>query len=111
MYDLANAAYWWVPLWAPEDRPEAFSGLDAGHRLMVFARAYGMDERLRTDLVPLARRMVRRFRVTARAAAERDVAFARMWERGAGERLRRAQEWLDAQAPGLDAKLSEGTKA
>src|SRR5699024_8487207 len=110
LYDLTNAAYWWVPLWDPRDRPEAFAELDAGHRLAVFARAYGMDEHTRAGLIPLARRMVRRFHTTARAAAERDEAFLRMWERGAGERLVRAREWLDVQAPDLVAKLTEGTR-
>jgi Ser/Thr protein kinase RdoA (MazF antagonist) len=105
LYDLANALYWWVPLLDPLDRAPAFAGLDAGHRTAVFADAYGMTAEQRRDLVPLATRMVHRFHLSARAAAEVDPVFRRLWESGVRERMPRAEAWLAREGAAIARRL------
>ncbi len=105
LYDIANALYWWVPLIDPRDRPPAFADLDASHRVAVFADAYGMTGRQRDELVPLVKRMVHRFQLTARGAADVDPVFRRLWEQGAKDRLPRAGAWLAKEGPAIAARL------
>lgn len=106
LYDIANALYWWVPLLDPRDRAPAFTGLDAPDRVAVFAGAYGMTAQQRTELVPLAIRMVHRFHLTARAAAGVDPVFQRLWEQGVKDRMPRAEAWLAHAGPAIAARLT-----
>ncbi|MFD6948629.1 aminoglycoside phosphotransferase [Nocardiopsis sp. TSRI0078] len=94
LYEIVNALYWWVPLLDPRDRAPAFAGLDAAHRVGVFVDAYGATERQRADLVPLATRTIHRFHAGARAAADRDPIFRRLWEEGVKDRMPRAESWI-----------------
>ncbi|QVQ52734.1 aminoglycoside phosphotransferase family protein [Spiractinospora alimapuensis] len=105
LYDIANAMYWWVPLWDPRDRPAGFRDLDAVERVAVFADAYGMTGDQRSRLIPLVRRMVARFHRTARAAAEVDPVFRRLWDEGVNVRMPRAEAWVDSEAPRLSAAV------
>jgi Ser/Thr protein kinase RdoA (MazF antagonist) len=108
LYDIANALYWWAPLLHPTDRASAFADADIPHRAAVFADAYGMTDRQRRDLVPLATRMVHRFRLTARVAAGTDPVFRRFWENGVKDRLPRAETWLEQQGPLIASRLTAG---
>ncbi|MEV5575256.1 aminoglycoside phosphotransferase family protein [Spirillospora sp. NPDC052269] len=107
VYDIANALYWWAPLIHPQDRTPALAEVDIPHRVAVFADAYGMTGQQRRDLVPLARRMVHRFHLTARAAAEADPVFRRLWRQGdLGERMPRAEAWLEREAPAIASRIT-----
>jgi aminoglycoside phosphotransferase (APT) family kinase protein len=106
IYDIANALYWWAPLIDPLDRPPAFTDLDIPHRVAVFADAYAMTGQQRHDLMPLARRMVHRFHLTSRAAAEIDPVFQRFWEEGVKDRMPRAETWLAHTAPAITTRLT-----
>ncbi|GAB3444153.1 hypothetical protein GCM10027570_13210 [Streptomonospora sediminis] len=108
LYDIANALYWWVPLFDPRDRAPAFADLDAAHRCAVFADAYGMTAGQRRELVPLAVRMVHRFHLRARAAADRDPVFRRLWEQGTKDRMPRAEAWIAREGPAIAARLTGG---
>lgn len=110
LYDIANALYWWVPLIDPRDRAPAFVNIDASHRTAVFADAYGMTNHQREELVPLATRMVRRFHLTSRVAAEYDPVFHRLWEHGAKDRMPRAEAWLAREGPAIANRLSNRTQ-
>jgi hypothetical protein len=80
--------------------------LDVGARLRVFCDAYGLSARDRRRLLELSRLRFGRSYVAMRARAERDGGgWARMWADGAGERIRRAAAWLDANWDELDACL------
>ncbi|WP_405151819.1 aminoglycoside phosphotransferase family protein [Sphaerisporangium sp. NBC_01403] len=104
--DLANALYYWAPLLDPEDRSPAFAGLDIPRRVAVFAGAYGMTAGQRRALVPSATRMIHRFHVNMRAAAEVDPAFRRMWDEGVKHRLPRAEAWILREGPAIEARLT-----
>lgn len=106
VYDIANALFWWGPLLDPLDRAPAFAGADIPHRAAVFADAYGMTARQRRALVPVAGRMIHRFGQTARAAAEADPVFRRLWEEGARDRLPRAQAWIGRAGDAITARLT-----
>ncbi|WUH99158.1 aminoglycoside phosphotransferase family protein [Spirillospora sp. NBC_00431] len=106
VYDIANALYWWAPLLDPEDRAPSLVGADIPHRVAVFADAYGMTGRQRRDLVPLARRMVHRFHLATRAAAEADPVFRRFWRQGVKDRMPRAEAWLALEGPAIAARLT-----
>ena len=105
VYDIANALFYWAPLLHPKDRTPALVDADIPHRVAVFADAYGMTRRQRQELVPLATRMVHRFHRTARAAAEVDPVFRRLWEEGLKDRLPRAKAWLEHEGPTIAARL------
>jgi aminoglycoside phosphotransferase (APT) family kinase protein len=109
LYDIANALWWWAPLRDPRDRAPAFTTLDIPHRAAVFADAYGMTAQQRQDLVPLTIRIARRYHLTARAAAEADPVFRRLWEQGAKDELPRAEAWLERTGPAIAERLTETT--
>ncbi|MEU8269237.1 aminoglycoside phosphotransferase family protein [Sphaerisporangium sp. NPDC049002] len=103
--DLANALYYWAPLLDERDRAPAFVDLDIPRRVAIFAGAYGMTAGQRRALVPAVTRMVHRFHVNMRAAAEVDPAFRRMWDEGARHRLPRAEAWIRREGPAIADRL------
>ena len=109
LYDIANALYWWAPLYAPEDRAPAFVAADAPGRAAAFADGYGMSAELRRGLVPLAAWMIHRFHLTTRAAAESDPVFRRLWEDSGKDRLPRAERWIEREGPTITARLLAGS--
>jgi Ser/Thr protein kinase RdoA (MazF antagonist) len=106
-YGIANALWWWAPLRDPRDRAPAFAGLDIPYRAAIFADAYGMTSQQRQDLVPLMARMAHRYHRTARAAADADPVFLRLWEQGAKDQLPRAEAWLKQASPAIAAQLTQ----
>jgi hypothetical protein len=97
--------WWWAPLRDPRDRAPAFAGLDVPRRVALFADAYGMTEPLRHLFVPMAIFVAHRYHHSARAAAEADPVFRRLWEQGARDELPRAEEWLEQAGPTIAARL------
>ncbi len=104
VYDIANALYWWAPLWNPIDRAPAFVHANIPARVALFANAYGITTRQRRDLVPLAEQMIRRFHASVRAAADADPIFRRLWERS-GNKMPRAEQWIATEGPNITAQL------
>ncbi|WP_169953599.1 phosphotransferase enzyme family protein [Microbispora sp. H11081] len=104
--DLANALYYWAPLLHPLDRAPAFTDLDVPRRVALFADAYGMTETQRRVLVPAAARMIHRFHVNMRSAAEVDPVFRRIWDQEAAHRLPRAESWINDEGPAITARLA-----
>jgi Ser/Thr protein kinase RdoA (MazF antagonist) len=101
VYDLVNAMWWWAPLRDPRDRAPAFADVDVPRRVALFADAYGMTEQQRRLFVPTAIFVARRYHQTARAAAEADPVFRRLWEQGARDELPRAEAWLEQAGPDI----------
>jgi aminoglycoside phosphotransferase (APT) family kinase protein len=106
IYDIANALYYWAPLLDPADRAPALTHADIPHRVAAFADAYGMTDQQRHDLVPLAIRMIQRFHLTMRAAADVDPVFQGFWENGVKDRMPRAEAWLKRQGPVITSRLT-----
>lgn len=106
LLDAYNTAMHWVPLSAPEDVWPTWRDVDQAARLRLFADAYGLTTSERTALPDLG---IDRADVTwlrMRAAAERlGGGWARMWDEGVGDMIRRRQAWLVASREELLAAL------
>ncbi|MFC4533991.1 phosphotransferase enzyme family protein [Sphaerisporangium dianthi] len=106
LFDAATVLRHWAPIADPVDRDPLQRRLDAGPRLRLFCDAYGFSARDRRRLLEVSRLRFGRSYVAMRAWAEREGGgWARMWREGAGERIRRAGAWLDANWDDLHAHL------
>lgn len=90
-----NAAVHWIPLCPPVDLPLAWRNIDQPRRLRIFAEAYGLSAEQRAALPDLgiARADISWLRMRA-SAEQLGGGWARMWENGAGDVIRRRQSWL-----------------
>lgn len=105
LFDIVTTLRHWAPIADPIDRPPLQRRADVGARLRLFCDAYGLPPRDRRRLIPLARiRFDRSYTVMRRRAAT-GGNWARMWESGAGRRIRRAAAWLDDHEDVLHAHL------
>jgi hypothetical protein len=106
LFDVVTTLRHWAPIDDPADRDPLLRRVDVGRRLAVFCAAYGLDRERRRDLLPTARTRFERSYAAMRERAEHlGGGWARMWEAGAGRRIRRAQDWLDHNWDDLDARL------
>lgn len=93
--ELVNTAVHWAPLAAPEDVWRTWQGVDQAGRWRVLVDAYGLGEADRGQLVDHAIAGAQGSWLRMRAAAEQlGGGWARMWQEGAGDRIRRREEWL-----------------
>lgn len=93
--DLANTAMHCVPLCHPDDRGPAYAGIDTGRRLRLLLDAYGRD---RVSPALLLRACELRFgglHASMQWNAEHwGGGWQRMWDEGAGEKIRRREAWF-----------------
>ncbi len=104
--DLANTAMHWVPLSAPVDRPAGYDGIDVAARIALLLDGYGRD---RVDAVALLGACSLRFAGLYESmrwnADHLGGGWARMWEDGVGEKIRRRNEWFGRILPQLRSAL------
>jgi Ser/Thr protein kinase RdoA (MazF antagonist) len=104
--DLANTAMHWVPLCDPVDRSPVHSGIDAGARLRLLLDAYGRDAvDVQQLLQAAALRFAGSYDVMRWAAENLGGGWARMWDEGAGDVIRRRVAWFDSVRDELAAAL------
>lgn len=95
--DLVNTAMHWVPLCHPVDRAHAHDGIDAPARLRSLYDAYGHDHVDVTTLMDAADlRFTDAYDTMRWAAIHRGGGWARMWDEGVGEVIRRRIDWFAA---------------
>jgi hypothetical protein len=102
--DCVNALHWWVPLWAPQDRPEQLRTASAGQigdRVNRFADGYGLDRSQRAQVVPLALRRAQDSLAWAYRAAPLDPVIGRWWREGWQHSMPRTVAWLQETATEL----------
>lgn len=106
LFEVATTLRHWAPIADPVDRDPLQRTLDVGRRLRLFCDEYGLPRSDRRRLLTVLRlRFDRSYAaMRARAAAE-GGGWARLWDDGAGERIRRARTWLDLHEEELDAHL------
>ncbi len=101
-----NTAVHWVPLCPPDDLPPAWRDVGQLRRLRIFADAYGLTAEQRAALPDLGIARADLSWLRMRASAEQlGGGWARMWQNGAGEAIRRRQAWLTQFRPDLLAVL------
>ncbi|WP_204056868.1 phosphotransferase [Microbispora corallina] len=105
LFDVVTTLRHWAPIADPVDRDPVQRTLDAGARLRLFCDAYGLGPRDRLRLLETARTRFGRSYQVMRDKARAEPGWARMWADGAGERIRRAAAWLDANEDALHAYL------
>ncbi|MFN8076041.1 MAG: phosphotransferase [Kineosporiaceae bacterium] len=106
--EVLSVLLWWAPLMPEQDRPEVLRGVDAFARTRIVVDAYGLDADSRRELLPAALRMTdRSWHLMRHRAATLGGGWARMWDDGVGDRIRRRAAWLDAHAEQLRAALDE----
>lgn len=95
--DLANTAMHWVPLTDPLDRAPVYHAADIGARLRMMLDAYGRDAVSADRLLHAAElRFAGSYAVMHWAAVNRGGGWARMWDEGVGDVIRRRVIWFDA---------------
>lgn len=104
--DFVNTATHWVPLRAPDDAWPGWPTTGQPERLRLLADAYGLTPAQRQTLVDVALSRADRMWVVMKGAADHlGGGWARMWDEGAGDRIRRRRAWLIAARGDFDAAL------
>jgi aminoglycoside phosphotransferase (APT) family kinase protein len=106
LFDVVTTLRHWAPIADPADRDWRLCGVDVAARVRSFCDAYGLDRGRRREVLPVARVRFERSYEAMRRAAELGGAWARIWDGGAGARIRRAQDWLECHWEELDARLA-----
>jgi hypothetical protein len=106
LLDVVNAIMWWAPLRDPTDRDPLLRDVDAARRMRLYANAYGLGVEDRALLIGTAeRRYLRSWHVMKYRAQHDGGGWARMWDEGAGDVIRRSIAWLDRERTALGAQL------
>ncbi|WP_285785186.1 aminoglycoside phosphotransferase family protein [Microbispora sp. NBRC 16548] len=106
LFDVVTTLRHWAPLADPLDRDPLQRSLDAAARVRSFCDAYGLPARDRLMLVETARvRFGRSYALMRDRARTLGGGWARMWDGGAGGRIRRAAAWLDANEDAIQRRL------
>jgi hypothetical protein len=102
LLDAYNTAMHWVPLRAPQDVWPTWAPVDQPHRLRLFAEAYGLSAAERRTLPDVGIAQADLTWLRMRASAEQlGGGWARMWQAGVGDLIRRRQSWLVASRDAL----------
>jgi aminoglycoside phosphotransferase (APT) family kinase protein len=104
--DLANTAMHWVPLCDPADREPVFAGVDVAARVGLLLDGYGRE------LVPAGAflhaaelRFAGSYDIMRWSAENLGGGWARMWDEGVGDVIRRRVAWFAAVRDELAAAL------
>ena len=110
--DSFNTAMHWVPLRDPADAWPGWEATDPFRRLRIFADAYGwsQEERRRLPAVGVDATALSHKRMEHNARVL-GGGWARMWDDGVGDVIRRRGKWLEANAGRLVAALTSGRRA
>lgn len=109
--DVANTAMHWIPLSDPVDRAAVHRAVDVPRRVALLLQAYGVDA------VPLGRfldacelRFGGSYEVMKWNAEHLGGGWARMWDQGVGDVIRRRAAWFgrerDRLAAAVEAQLA-----
>ena len=105
VWDVACAARLWAPLREERDVPAPLRGRSLA-RLRLFADAYGLEQRDRSQVVDA---MVEAhdwcYRIVRTAVRRGHGPFERMWLEGGEQRADRTRAWLAAHGPEMRGVL------
>ncbi|MFG1709632.1 phosphotransferase [Nonomuraea sp. M3C6] len=102
-----NAMLYWAPLGDPADADPLLREVDVPRRCRILADAYGMSDADRSRLVEVAVLRTRRSWFSMKQIAEEQGGgWARMWEEGVGDQIKRREAWLERNGTAIDAALT-----
>ncbi|MFI7616578.1 aminoglycoside phosphotransferase family protein [Nonomuraea terrae] len=105
--EVYNAMLYWAPLSDPADADPTLRDVDVPRRCRILADAYDMSDVDRSRLVEVAVLRTRRSWFSMRRLAEeRGGGWARMWQEGVGDLIKRREAWLDRNGPSVHAALT-----
>jgi aminoglycoside phosphotransferase (APT) family kinase protein len=104
--DVANTCMHWAPLKHPADVEPALAHLAPFRRCRLLVDGYGLDIEGRRNMADV---LIRASRVgwhrMKANAVQLGGGWARMWDEGVGDTIRRRQHWLEEHAARLTAAL------
>ncbi|HEX5533407.1 MAG TPA: aminoglycoside phosphotransferase family protein [Actinomycetales bacterium] len=107
--DVANTCMHWAPLTHPADVAPELSHLDPFRRCRLLVDGYGLDVDGRRNMADVLIRGARVGWHRMKANAERlGGGWARMWDEGVGDKIRRREAWLEENRDRLTAALLDG---
>lgn len=107
MQEVQGALVYWAPIADPDDRDPGLRDVDVFARARLFVDAYGLDDHDRAALVEDLRYGTERSWHLMRDRARRlGGGWARMWDDGIGDVIRRRGSWLDVHGDRLTAALT-----
>lgn len=93
--EVVNLLMWWGAWMPVGDRDAAMQGVDPVGRGRLLVDAYGLATALRPYVVPTSILTAQRSWPRMKERAERHGGgWARMWDDGVGDRIRRREHWL-----------------
>jgi hypothetical protein len=106
--DLANTAMHWVPLSDPRDRGPAHQEIDVAGRLRLLLDGYGPDSVSGGQVLDAATLRLGATYDSMRWNAEHlGGGWARMWDQGVGDMIRRRASWFAGVRADLAAALAD----
>jgi hypothetical protein len=107
LFDVAEAAYYWMPFFAPDDLAVTFGPVDQAARLRLFADEYGLSRADRRRLVDGLGAYCRWGEAMVMARIDRgDAGFVAMADGGWAARKRRAIAWFAGERGRLERSLT-----
>jgi hypothetical protein len=107
LFDVVTTLRHWAPIADPADLDACWSGANAVQRIVTFCDAYGLSGLERSRFVGVAdRRFDASWEAMRARAGTLGGGWARLWQEGAGDRIRSAQRWLRAHADEIERALA-----
>ncbi|MBO0812562.1 MAG: phosphotransferase [Microlunatus sp.] len=108
MLEVQNALMYWAPLCDPQDRDPHQVDLDVARRCRLFADAYGLGPEDRAVLIDdLTYNSARSWYLMRDRAERLGGGWARMWDNGVGDLIRRRCAWLQVNGARITEALLE----
>lgn len=105
--EVQNAMRYWAPFEDPADRDPLLRDVDVPRRCRILADAYGLSEVDRSRVVEVAVLRSRRAWYSMRFIAQAEGGgWARMWEAGVGDEIKRREAWLERNGAAIEAALT-----
>ncbi|WP_342779332.1 phosphotransferase, partial [Nonomuraea turkmeniaca] len=105
--EMCNTMLYWAPLGDPVDADPPLRDVDVPRRCRILADAYGMSDLDRSRLVEVAvLRSRRAWYSMKQIAEEQGGGWARMWQEGVGDKIKRREAWLERHGAAIEAALT-----
>ncbi|WP_326826805.1 phosphotransferase [Streptosporangium sp. NBC_01756] len=105
--EVYNAMLHWAPLGDPVDAAPLLQDVDVPRRCRILADAYEMSDTDRSRLVEVAVLRSRRAWFSMKQIAEEQGGgWARMWQEGVGDQIKRREAWLERNGAAIETALT-----